>query len=107
MEKPDIKVGNFLNNFGNKINQKMVNENEKKSPRTSGDNKGYNSTTHDLLYEVLDRLEEMQSNIREIVQEELNTLLEHATIITEGEGDTVQILVGGTHLKGTMRVVKK
>lgn len=107
VEKPDKNVGNFLNNFGNKINQKMVNENEKKSPKTSGDGKGYNSTTHDLLHEILEELQELKYNMREIVQEELNHLMENATLITEGEGDLVHVVVGETHLKGKMQLVVK
>jgi hypothetical protein len=63
------------------------------------------------LYEEIQKLKSLirtqNRSLKSAIREELSELLEGSTLITEGKGDEVHLILKGHHFKGNMKPVVK
>ena len=90
----------------NSVNQSMMSKNKAISLE---ENDSILSEEALIILEEVDKLkraiQSLRREIKNVVSEQLEEM--NATLITEGKGDDLHIMLGGHHFKGTVKHIKK
>jgi hypothetical protein len=88
-DKPDPRVGRFLDKISDKIGLQEEVNTEKRIPRNNLENE---------IADLRDQIEYLTEVVMSLTSK---------TIISEGDGDTVDLILKGHHFRGKMAPVKK
>lgn len=108
------KLERFLDKVDDKLETKgarhNINEqNRKKDPQEYEEYEEFDALMEELR-NVRKAINAMRREMRKVVKEEIENILEEATIITENakqDGGEMHIIMAGHHFKGKMKIVKK
>lgn len=102
--KPDPRVGGFINKVSQEMqgkNKTIVYENKEE----------YVSEETGILLEEIEKLHRVISNMKRemksLIREEFDSIMSTSTLITEGKGDEIVVMLGGHQFKGNVKLVKK
>ena len=59
------------------------------------------------IREIKKMIRGLRREVKSIIREELDNLMDGATLITEGAGDEMHIVLGSHHFKGKVKLVQK
>lgn len=97
----------MLSRLTQKISSDMLSENVEEQEHIDGEDIYIIEQLYEEIQKLKGMIRNLSRNLKNVVREEIEDMFEGKTLITEGSGDEVHLILKGHHFKGNMKPVAK